>query len=86
MCDPRHCFQIDQAFGAIEESILPGISTLLDTLLDAASGARAGIDAERHAAELRRIGLQLQDLTAQVEAICPVAVDHRPALERNISA
>ena len=86
MCDPRHSFQIDQAFGEIEQSILPSISSLLDTLLDAAGSARAGVDAEIHAAELRAIALQLQDLTAQVEAICPVVVDHWPAFERSISA
>jgi hypothetical protein len=86
MCDPRHSFQIDEAFGAIEESILPSISTLLDALLDTASHARAGVDAEVHAAELRTLGLQLQQLTAQVEAICPVRGAHWPVLELNISA
>ena len=88
MCDASHSFQIDEAFGAIEETILPSISMLLDTLLDAASSARAGTDAEVHAAELRTIAFQIQHLTAQVEAIAPTSlfVGQLRPLELNISA
>jgi hypothetical protein len=60
---------LDQAFESIEETILPSISMMLDTLLDAATLARPGIDAETYAAELRTMALQLESLTGQVEAI-----------------
>jgi hypothetical protein len=66
MDDQRH---LDEAFEAIEESILPSISMMLDTLLDAATLAQPGVDAEVHAAELRTLSVQLEALTRQVEAI-----------------
>ena len=66
---------LDKAFESIEETILPGISMMLDTLLDAATLARPGIDAETYAAELRAMALQLESLTEQVEAISTAQVD-----------
>ena len=62
---------LEQAFDRIEETILPSLSMMLDTLLEAASLARPGVDSEIYAAELRTIGLQLEDLTRQVEAVSP---------------
>ena len=73
---------IDEAFERIEETILPAISMVLDTLLDAASLSRPGTDSEVYAAELRTIALHLQDLTAQVEALHveqPQGDSYRPA-------
>jgi hypothetical protein len=73
---------LDEAFERIEETILPSISMMLDTLLDAAALNRPGIDAEAYAAELRTIGLQLEALTRQVESISPAHIDpqnYRPA-------
>ena len=66
---------LEEAFERIEETILPSISMMLDTLLDAATLARPGVDAEVYAAELRTIALQLEALTKQVEAISPAHVD-----------
>jgi hypothetical protein len=66
---------LDEAFDRIEETILPSISMMLDTLLDAAALARPGIDGEAYAAELRTIALQLEALTRQVEAISPARLD-----------
>lgn len=60
---------LDEAFERIEESILPSLSLILDSLLDAAALARPGIDAEIYAAELRTIGAELESLTRQVEAL-----------------
>ena len=68
---------IDDAFELIEETILPSVSLMLDTLLDAASLARPGVDAEVYAAELRTVALQLEELMRQVEALAP-AVDQAP--------
>jgi hypothetical protein len=68
---------LDEAFDRIEETILPSISMMLDTLLDAASLARPGFDGEVYATELRTIALQLEELTRQVEAISPARLDPR---------
>ena len=68
---------LEQAFERIEETILPSISMMLDTLLEAAALARPGVDAEHYAAELRTIALQLEALTQQVEAISPSHIDPR---------
>lgn len=68
---------LDLAFERIEETILPSISMMLDTLLDAAALGKPGIDCEIYAAELRTVALQLEELTRQVEAISPVHIDAR---------
>ncbi|HEX8526825.1 hypothetical protein [Allosphingosinicella sp.] len=69
---------LEEAFDQIEESLLPSISLLLDSLLDAAASARAGIDAHVHAAELRTLACHVQDLTRRIEtfALPPI---HLPA-------
>jgi hypothetical protein len=63
--------QLDEAFERIEESILPTLPTMLDTLLEAATLARPGHDGEAFAAELRTLGFQLEALTRQIEAASP---------------
>lgn len=63
---------LDAGFGEIEGAILPTLSTLLDNLLDAAALAVPGLDADRHAAELRRLSVQVADLGWRIEAIKPV--------------
>ena len=63
--------QLDEAFERIEESILPSLSMMLDTLLEAATLARPGHDAEAFAAELRTLGCRLEALTRQIEAVSP---------------
>jgi hypothetical protein len=67
--DPR--LSLEQAFDRIEETILPSLSMMLDTLLEAAALARPGEDGEVYAAELRTIALELEDLTRQIEAVSP---------------
>ena len=67
--------QLDEAFERIEETILPSLSLMLDTLLEAAALARPGHDGEVFAAELSTLGLQLEELTRQVEAISPARID-----------
>ena len=74
--------QLDEAFDRIEETILPSLSLMLDTLLDASALARPGHDGEVFAAELRTLGLQLEDLTRQIEAVSPARIvpdDYRSA-------
>jgi hypothetical protein len=65
--------QLDEAFERIEETILPSLSLMLDTMLEAATLARPGHDGEVFAAELRTLGLQLEALTRQIEAVSPAA-------------
>jgi hypothetical protein len=66
---------LDEAFERIEETILPCISMMLDTLLDAVAAGQSGLDSEIYAAELRTIGLQLEELTKLVETISPSHID-----------
>jgi hypothetical protein len=63
--------QVDEALGSIEEAILPRLSLLIDTVLDSASLARPGHDAERYAAELRETARQVDGLTRLVAAVAP---------------
>jgi hypothetical protein len=60
---------LEEAFERIEETILPSLSMMLDTLIEAAALARPGHDAEVYAAELRTIGCELESLTREVEAL-----------------
>ncbi|HWH18081.1 MAG TPA: hypothetical protein VNT77_07070 [Allosphingosinicella sp.] len=69
MGDAQRQHSLDEAFERIEETILPTVSMMLDTLLDAATLGKPGVDAETYGAELRAIGLQLEALTSLVEAI-----------------
>ena len=62
---------LEQAFDRIEETILPSLAMMLDTLLEAAALARPGEDCDVYAAELRTIGYQLEELTRQIEAMSP---------------
>lgn len=58
---------VDCALEAIEGSVLPSLTRLIDTAAD----AHPGTDAEASAAELRALARQLDDLTAMVEASMP---------------
>ena len=62
------------AFDRIEETILPSLTMMLDTLLDASSLAQPGVDADSYAAELRTLALQLESVTRQVEALSPADI------------
>ena len=68
---------LEQALDRIEATILPDIAMMLDALLDAATLARRGIDAEIYPAELRRVARQLEALTRQIEAISPAQFDSK---------
>ena len=60
---------VDAAFEAIEGSVLPSLTRMIDT----AASANPGVDAETKAAELRELARQLSSLTAMVEATMPGA-------------
>ena len=73
--------RIDEALQRIEGAILPSVSILLDTLVDAAALAKPGADAETYAAEIRALTLQVKTLAREVQAAAPA-----PVLRRNASA
>jgi hypothetical protein len=62
---------LEQALERIEESILPSLSMMLDSLLDAASLARPGADAAVYAEDIRALALELERMTREVEAVAP---------------
>ena len=62
---------LDQALERFDERILPSLSMMLDSLLDAASLARPGVDADAYAAEIRTSALELESLARRMEAIAP---------------
>jgi hypothetical protein len=57
----------------IEAAILPTVSGMLDAMLEAASLARAGCDAEHYAEALRSLTLELEAVTHEVEAMAALA-------------
>ncbi len=68
--------QIDRAFDRIEETILPCIGMLLDTLLEASELERTTISPQVYAAELRTLALQVEALTREIEAVSPSRISY----------
>ncbi len=66
--------RLDEAFERIEETILPCIAMMLETLIDA-SEAVASDDRRFLAAELRTLGAELEELTKAVERSHPVLLE-----------
>ena len=62
--------RLEDAFERIEETILPCIAMMLETLLDASAGL-ADTDPKALAAELRTLALELEELTQCVERSSP---------------
>lgn len=82
MAGIEHQAGLEDIFERIEATILPSISMMLDTLLDAAELGRSGVDAAVYGAELRTVALQLESLTRQVETISPVQSEPQSYLAR----
>ena len=70
---PNHDQQVrlEEAFESIEETILPCIAMMLDTLLEASAEVGES-DPKALAAELRTLSAQLEELTQAVERSSPV--------------
>ena len=66
--------RLDEAFERIEETILPCIAMMLETLLDASAGA-GETNPKALAAELRTLAAELEELTQAVERSSPVHVE-----------
>ena len=74
--------RIDEAFERIEETILPCIAMMLDTLIDASESVAEN---ERRflAAELKTLAAELEELTKAVERSSPAHVEPGEYKTRN---
>ena len=66
--------RLEEAFDRIEETILPCIAMMLDTLLDVSEGVGES-NPKVLAAELRTLAAELEELTRAVERSSPVHVE-----------
>jgi hypothetical protein len=75
--------RLDEAFERIEETILPCIAMMLDTLIDASESVAEN---ERRflAAELKTLAAELEELTKAVERSSPVHVEPGEYRARNV--
>ena len=66
--------RLEEAFERIEETILPCIAMMLETLLDASAGL-GETDPKALAAELQTLAAELEALTRTVERSSPAHVE-----------
>ena len=66
--------RLEEAFDKIEETILPCIAMMLETLLDASANLDQ-IDPKALAAELQTLAAELEELTRAVERSSPSHVE-----------
>jgi hypothetical protein len=66
--------RLEEAFERIEETILPCIAMMLETLLDASAGV-AEMNPKALVAELKTLAAELEELTQAVERSSPVHLD-----------
>ena len=76
--------RLDEAFERIEETILPCIAMMLDTLIDASESVAEN---ERRflAAELKTLAAELEELTKAVELSSPAHVEPGEYKTRNVA-
>ena len=66
--------RLEEAFDRIEETILPCIAMMLETLLDVSAGV-GETDPKALAAELQTLAAELEELTQAVERSSPAQVE-----------
>jgi hypothetical protein len=76
--------RLEEAFERIEETILPCISMMLDSLIDA-SEAVGGDQRRFLAAELKTLAAELEELTQAVERSSPAHVEPGEYKTRNVA-
>ena len=76
--------RLEEAFERIEETILPCIAMMLDTLIDASESVAEN---ERRflAAELKTLAAELEELTQTVEQSSPAQVEPGEYKTRNVA-
>ena len=72
--------RLEEAFERIEETILPCIAMMLDTLIDASEGERRFL-----VGELKTLAAELEELTQAVERSSPVHVEPGEYKTRNVA-
>lgn len=77
--------RLEEAFERIEETILPCIALMLETLLDASANA-AETDPKALAAELQILAAELEELTRAVERSSPVHLEPGEYKAKNAAA
>ena len=83
MATPDPHARLEEAFYRIEETILPCIAMMLETLLDASAGV-GETDPKALAAELRTLAAELEELTRAVERSSPAHIE--PGVYRTSAA
>lgn len=76
--------RLEEAFERIEETILPCIAMMLDTLIDA-SASVVGDQQRFLAAELKTLAAELEELTQAVERSSPAHVEPGEYKHRNVA-
>ena len=76
--------RLEEAFERIEETILPCIAMMLDTLIDASESV-AGDERRFLAAELKILAAELEELTQTVERSSPMHVEPGEYKTRNVA-
>ncbi|HZU50523.1 MAG TPA: hypothetical protein VE968_01470 [Sphingomicrobium sp.] len=76
--------RLDEAFERIEETILPCIAMMLETLIDA-SEAVAENERRFLAAELKTLAAELEELTKVVERSSPAHLEPGEYKTRNVA-
>jgi hypothetical protein len=76
--------RLDEAFERIEETILPCIAMMLETLIDASESVAEG---QRRflIGELKTLAAELEELTKAVERSSPVHLDPGEYKTRNVA-
>jgi uncharacterized protein YfcZ (UPF0381/DUF406 family) len=76
--------RLEEAFERIEETILPCIAMMLDTLIDASESVAEN---ERRflAAELKTLAAELEELTKAVESSSPMHLEPGEYKARNVA-
>jgi hypothetical protein len=84
MPTPEPQARLEEAFEHIEETILPCIAMMLDTLIDASESVAEG---ERRflVGELKTLAAELEELTAAVERSSPAHVEPGEYKTRNVA-
>ena len=84
MADREQQARLEEAFERIEETILPCIAMMLETLIDASESV--AVDQRRFlAAELKTLAAELEELTLAVERSSPVHVEPGEYKTRNVA-
>ena len=76
--------RLEEAFERIEETILPCIAMMLETLVDASTGV-AETNPKALAAELQTLAAELEELTQAVERSSPNHLEPGEYKTRNVA-